>query len=319
MTNDRIPNPVLVVAGPTASGKSSLAVDAAEEFGGVVINGDSMQVYRDLRILTARPGAADEARVAHRLFGVLDAAEACSVGRWLDMATDEIAAAHGAAKLPIVVGGTGLYLKALLGGLAPIPAVEATIRAESEELYRRLGGEAFREALAELDPGAASRLPAGDRQRLVRAYEVVKATGRSLADWQGDAPAAAAVDAAFGVVILAPPREALYGAIDARFRAMVNGGALDEAAALAARGLDPGLPAMKAVGVRDLIDHLNGAPTLEVAIAAGQRATRNYAKRQTTWLRHQMPFGEVFDAQYSESIKPEIFSFIRQFLLTGQM
>ena len=312
MTEEPISNPVLIVAGPTASGKSALAVDAAEEFGGVVINGDSMQVYRDLRLLTARPGPDDEAQAPHRLFGVLDAAEACSVGRWLEMAGDEIAAAHAAARLPIVVGGTGLYLKALLEGLAPIPDVDAGIRAAAQDLYQRIGGEAFRDALAELDPEAASRLPPGDRQRLVRAFEVAQATGRSLGDWQRETATVAAVDATFAVVVLTPPREDLYATIDARFQSMVAGGALDEVAALAARGLPAGLPAMKAVGVRDLIDYLNGERTLEDATAAGQRATRNYAKRQATWLRHQMPFGQVFGAQYSESLRPKIFSFIRQ-------
>jgi tRNA dimethylallyltransferase len=319
MSSATIPNPVLVVAGPTASGKSALAIDAAREFDGVVINGDSMQVYRDLRILTARPDPADEARAPHRLFGVLDAAEVCSAGRWLAMAVDEIAAARDGGKLPIVVGGTGLYLKALLEGLAPVPEVAADLRRETRDLHARLGGEAFRAALAEIDAEAAAALPAGDGQRLIRAYEVAKGTGRTLAEWQGEPPAEPALDAAFAVVVLAPPRDTLYAAVDARFREMVDQGAVAEAATLVARGLDMGLPAMKAVGVRELAASSDGTVSLEDAIAAGQKATRNYAKRQLTWLRNQMPTGEVFVAQYSESLKPKIFSLIRQFLLTGPM
>src|SRR5512144_3283938 len=181
--------PVLIVGGPTGSGKSALALDAAEAFAGTVINADSMQVYRELRVLTARPSPSDEARVPHRLFGVLPAAERCSAGNWLGLAQAEIVTARNAGRLPIVVGGTGLYLKALSQGLAEVPPVPAAIRAEAEALYAEIGGEAFRRELARVDPQGASRLPPTDRQRFVRAYEVARATGRPLSDWQRRRPA----------------------------------------------------------------------------------------------------------------------------------
>jgi tRNA dimethylallyltransferase len=314
--NNPASQPVLIVAGPTGSGKSALAIDAAVEFGGAVINADSMQVYRELRLLTARPSAEDEARVPHRLFGVLPAAEACSVGRWLAMAADEIAAAWAEGRLPIVVGGTGLYLKALTNGLVPVPEIPEAVRGEARALHRRLGGEAFKDALALLDPGAAARLPAGDSQRLIRAYEVVAATGRTLADWQRQAPTAAAVDARFATIVLSPPRETLYAAVDARFDAMIAAGVLDEVRALVALGLDPALPAMKAVGVKELAAHLRGETGLEEACNAARKATRNFAKRQWTWLRHQLDSDEQVSEQYSERISPRLFSFIRQFVLT---
>jgi len=308
--------PLLIVAGPTASGKSALAMEVAEDFDGVVINADSMQVYRELRVLTARPSAADEARAPHRLFGVLPAAERCSAGRWLGMAAAEIAAARADGRLPIVVGGTGLYLGALTGGLAPVSQIPDDVRAEAKTLHARLGGEGFRAELAKLDPESAAALPAGDTQRLIRAWEVVWSTGRTLADWQRESAAPRMIGARTATIVLSPSREALYAAIDARFEAMVAGGALDEVRALLRLGLDPGLPAMKAVGLRELAAHLRGEVPLEAAIAAASRASRNYAKRQMTWLRYRVVPSLAIDAQYSESLRPKIFSFIRQFLLT---
>jgi len=314
------PSPALViVAGPTASGKSALALAVAEAIGGTVINADSMQVYRDLAVLTARPGAAELARAPHRLYGVIDAAEACSAGRWRDLALAEISLARQAGRVPVLTGGTGLYLRALLEGLAPVPPVPAALRAEARALHARLGGEAFRQALAEHDPDAARRLAAGDTQRLIRAYEVVWATGRPLADWrrgQGPAEGPPAVAA-----VLLPPRAELYAACDARFLAMMERGALAEVEALLARRLDPALPAMKAVGVRELAALLAGRMSREAAVAAAQQATRRYAKRQYTWFRHQMPEGGalrklVVDEQFSESLPGRILPFIRHSLLT---
>ena len=310
--------PILIIAGPTASGKSALALDAAEEFTGMVINADSMQVYRELRVLTARPTDGDEARVPHRLFGTLPVTEACSVGRWLGMARAEIEAARGAGRLPILVGGTGLYLKALTGGLAPVPGIPQGIRSQARRLHARLGGEAFRAELAKVDAEAARRLEAGDSQRLIRAFEVVRATGRPLADWQRQGAGGPATDARFATIVLAPPRDALYAAIDARLDTMIEEGALDEVAALDRLGLDAGLPAAKAVGVPELRRHLRGEITLDEALESAKRASRNFAKRQLTWLRHQMPGAHVVPAQYSESLRPEIFSFICRFLLTGR-
>ena len=308
---------VLVIAGPTASGKSRLAIDVARAFRGTVINADSMQVYRELRVLTARPDAEAEAAAPHRLFGVLPAAERCSAGRWLRMAEIEIEAALADGRLPIVAGGTGLYLKALLEGLAPIPEIPAGVVAQARALHARLGGPAFRDALAHLDPAAAARIPPGDEARLVRAFSVARATGRPLSVWQRDGRPTPALDAAFAIIALVPPRDVLYAAIDKRFDAMVRAGALDEVRRLAEANLDPGLPAMKVLGVREFLGHARGEIGLDEAVSAARRRTRNYAKRQITWLRHQLAGAHTINAQYSESLWPEIFSFIRQFLLTG--
>jgi tRNA dimethylallyltransferase len=311
---------LVVIGGPTASGKSGLAIAVAEAFGGTVINADSMQVYRDLRILTARPTPVDEARVPHRLYGVLDGAELCSAARWRAMALAEIEAAAAAGRLPVVVGGTGLYLRALTEGLAEIPPVPDEIRAASRALHAEIGGAAFRERLAALDPAGAARLPPGDTQRLIRAYEVAAATGRPLGAWLDAARREAQrLDAEIATIVLQPPRGPLHEACDARFAAMIeHGGALDEVRALVARGLDPALPVMKAVGVRELAACLAGALPLAEAVARAQRETRRYAKRQTTWFRHQAPAGAtIIGEQFSERLVPGIFSFIRQFLLTG--
>ena len=229
----RTPPPVFVVGGPTASGKSAFAMALAERFDGVVINADSMQVYRDLAILTARPSAGDEARVPHRLFGLLDAADICSVARWRDLALAEIDAAHADGRRAIVVGGSGLYLRALMSGIAPVPPIPQAVRDAARARHVELGAMAFHAALAGRDPVMAARLAPGDRQRTIRAWEVIEATGRSLADWQAET--AAAVPFVFDVVLLLPPRAALYAACDSRFAAMLDVGALDEVRALDAR------------------------------------------------------------------------------------
>jgi tRNA dimethylallyltransferase len=310
-----MPSPLIVIGGPTATGKSALALRLAESSGGVVINADSMQVYRDLAVLTARPGPAEAARAPHRLYGVLDAADPCSAARWREMALAEIAAAEAAGRLPVLVGGTGLYIRALIEGIAEVPEIPAAIREEARALHRALGGEAFRARLAERDPAGAARLAPGDTQRLVRAYEVVAATGTPLAEWQcRTGPASPGFDV-FAVTLL-PERAALYTACDARLVAMIEGGALEEVRRLAGRGLDPGLPLMKAVGVRELVRHVAGEIGREEAVALAQRATRNYAKRQSTWFRHQFPTARIVAAQFSESTAQEIFSFLRGFLLT---
>ena len=315
--------PVLVIAGATASGKSRLALDAAEALCGVIINADSMQVYRELSVLTARPGAADQARAPHRLYGVLSGAERCSAGRWRALAVAEIEACHGANQVPIVVGGTGLYMRALEKGLAEVPEVPAAARAAAEAMHRELGGTAFHAALAVRDPAMAARLRPSDRQRLVRAWEVLDATGRSLADWHDDGQRgdATASPYRFCTIVCSPPRDALYAACDARVAAMIDAGAVAEVQALVALNLDPALPVMKALGVAALGRYLAGEVSLDAAIAATQQQTRNYAKRQMTWLRTQLlpdhPDAIVVVEQYSESLWPKIFKNIRQFLLTG--
>ncbi len=308
---------MVVVAGPTASGKSALALILAEAFGGVVINADSMQVYDALRILTNRPIAADEARAPHRLYGVVPAAEPCSAARWRSLAMAEITAAHEAGRLPIVTGGTGLYIRALIEGLAPIPDIPEAVRGRARELHASLGGPGFHDRLAAADPEMAARLAPGDSQRMIRALEVIEATGRSLAEWQRLPPAGGALAEPVLTLALAPRRGPLYEACDARFTAMIEAGALDEARALEALGLDPAAPVMKALGVPQLRRHLAGESSLPEAIAAAQQATRNYAKRQLTWFRHQTGGAVVFGQRYSTEMGRDAIEEIRRFLLTG--
>lgn len=306
----------VVVAGPTASGKSALAVRIAEAFGGVVINADALQVYRDLRVLTARPDPADEARVPHRLYGTMAAVESCSAGRWLLLATQEIEAVWAAGRLPVVTGGTGLYLKALAEGLSPMPQVPPSIRAKANALYAHLGPAAFHAEVAKRDPTIARRLPPTDRQRLVRAYEMAEATGRPLSQWQAENRPRPPLAARFLTLRLMPEREALNAACDGRFMAMMARGALDEVAALLALNLDPTRSILKALGVPELAAHLRGETGLDEAVAAAQRSTRNFAKRQMTWFRHQLHDAHSWNEQFSESLEEKIFPFIRQFLLT---
>ncbi len=305
---------VVIVAGPTASGKSALALALAEEFGGTVINADSMQLYRELRILTARPDALAGERAPHLLYGVLGAGAPASAGKWRAMALRAIENARVAKRLPIVVGGTGLYLRALTQGLSPIPPVPEKIRAEARALHAKLGGKKFRAGLMERDPATAARLDPGDTQRLIRAHEVLEATGTPLSVWQAKSGEKSAHR--FFPILLMPDRAELHAAIDARFLGMMQAGALDEARALKALKLDPALPAMKALGVPVLIQHLDGAIPLEEAVKCAQAASRQYAKRQATWFRHQFQADLTINAQYSERLLTKIFPKIRQFLLT---
>jgi tRNA dimethylallyltransferase len=278
---------IWLIAGPTASGKSALALRLAAEIGAEIVNADSMQLYADLRILTARPSLEEEGSAPHHLFGVADSADGWSVGRWLRTATDVLAQIAARGRPAIVVGGTGLYFSALTKGLADIPEVPAEVRRAVGEDYDRIGEAAFRQRLAVHDPAAAARIEAGDRQRLIRAWAVHSATGRALSDWRETGEPVLAPGAWRGVA-LEPPRETLYARCDARLEAMIAAGALDEVATLAARGLDPELPALKAVGYRELAAHLRGDVALPEALAAAQMQTRRYAKRQTTWMRGQM-------------------------------
>ncbi|MEO1225342.1 MAG: tRNA (adenosine(37)-N6)-dimethylallyltransferase MiaA [Pseudomonadota bacterium] len=321
MPTEKNTPPVIVIAGPTASGKSGVALTLARELDGVVINADSMQVYADLRILTARPTAEDEAAAPHSLYGVLPAEQPCSAAAWVDMALAEIALAQSHGRQPILVGGTGLYLKALTEGLNQIPAIPAHVRQATRDLHEQLGGPAFHEQLSRWDPAMARRLEPGDTQRLIRAWEVMAATNRSLADWQADEIVGPPPDMRFDLHILMPPREPLYAMCDARFLTMIEQGGLDEAAALAARDLSSDLPAMKAVGVPELLAHLGGMIDLSTAIAKAQQATRNLAKRQFTWFRNQVlperlapsvHASHVYGAQYSESLTTEILQKIRK-------
>jgi len=277
--------PILTVAGPTASGKSALALALAERLGGTVINADALQVYRDLRILTARPTAADEARAPHRLYGQLDAAEACSAGRWLGLAKAAIAEAEASGRTPILCGGTGLYLKALEQGLARVPPLPAEARTAAAADLARLGATGLHAALAARDPAGAAALVPQDRQRLLRAWAVLQTTGRPLSHWQA---AGGEGGRRLRWVVLLPPRELLRAAVAERWQAMLRAGALAEVSRLLERGLDPALPAMKAVGVRELGEVLAGRLDLAAAGERAVAATRQYLKRQTSWLRTQV-------------------------------
>jgi tRNA dimethylallyltransferase len=279
----------VLVGGPTATGKSTLAMHLAATSGGVIINADSMQLYRELRILTARPRAAEEACVPHRLYGVLAADQPGSAGSWLALAATAIGEAAGQGRPAIVVGGTGLYLHALLHGLAAVPAVPATERAAANALYEEQGGPGFHALLRARDPVMAARLQQHDRQRLIRAWEVVSATGRSLAAWQADQPERVTLPQPVVGLALMPPRAEIYARIGRRLEAMIAAGALDELRALRALRLAPDLPLLKAVAVRELLGHLEGRQSLPDALARATTQTRRYAKRQLTWLRHQLP------------------------------
>ncbi|WP_368507269.1 tRNA (adenosine(37)-N6)-dimethylallyltransferase MiaA [Bradyrhizobium lupini] len=279
----------VLIAGPTASGKSALALELALAAGGVVINADSMQVYRDLRIITARPTLGDEAQVPHRLYGHVDAAVNFSAGAWVGDAAKALEAAKAEGRLPIFIGGTGLYFKALTAGLSVVPPIPLEVREDVRARLERNGVEALHDELAASDPRAAERLNRRDRTRIARALEVVEATGRSLLDWHHEGQPPLLPKDSFRAVFLAPERDELYPRIDARFDAMLGAGALEEAVRLAARNLDPLLPAMKAHGVPALIRHLRGELSLEQAATIGRADTRHYAKRQFTWFRHQLP------------------------------
>ncbi len=279
----------VLIAGPTASGKSALALALAEAANGIVINADSMQVYRDLRTITARPTPDDEARASHRLYGYCDAAVNCSAGSWVKDAGVALDEARSSNRLPIFIGGSGLYFKALMRGLSAVPPIAPEVRESVRLRLERHGVEKLHAELSARDPVSAEKLKIRDRSRIARALEVFEATGRSLTDWHKEGlPPLLPADECVALFI-APDRDELYRRIDARFSTMVNSGALEEVAALAARKLDPLLPAMKAHGVPALIRHLEGEITLEEAVEIGRADTRHYAKRQFTWFRHQLP------------------------------
>ncbi|HEY0420566.1 MAG TPA: tRNA (adenosine(37)-N6)-dimethylallyltransferase MiaA [Acetobacteraceae bacterium] len=309
----------LIVAGPTCSGKSALAMAVAERIGGVVINADAMQVYRELCVITARPSAADEMRMPHKLYGVRPAAEAGSVAWWRGAALAEMDAARAQGVLPILCGGTGMYFSSLVEGLAEIPDVGEEARAEARWMLAEFGPVALHASLAKVDQATAARLRPGDSQRVARAWEVWRGTGRGLAAWQAAKPAPAPWR--FTALMLDPPREALRQAIASRFAAMLREGAIEEVRALLAQGLDPALPAMRAHGVPELAACLRGEITLAEAERRAVLATGQYTKRQATWFRHQRLADPARThtiharftglEQFSESGAGEIFTFIQ--------
>lgn len=279
----------VLIAGPTASGKSALALELAAQTDGVIINADSMQVYRNLRIITARPSEEEMLRAPHLLYGHIDAAEIYSAGRWLREAEQTIATAREAGRLAIVIGGTGLYFSALLKGLSAVPEVSAEVRQQIRDLGEKNSNEALHAMLLARDPRTAAEIRVSDRQRILRALEVIEATGRGLAEWRAEPGVPVLNTGMYRAIFLETDRDALGKRIDARFDAMLEAGALDEVKRLKARNLDPRMPAMKAHGVPWLIRYLDGEISLEEAAAQGKRDTRQYAKRQETWFRNQLP------------------------------
>ncbi len=302
----------LIVAGPTCSGKSALALALAERLGGVVINADSMQVYRELRIVTARPTAQEEARVPHALYGIRAAAEPGNVAWWRKAALAAMAAARGLGRIPILCGGTGLYFASLVDGISEIPECGEPARAEARWLLAEHGPTALHAALAKVDPATAARLRPSDSQRVARAWEVWRGTGRGLVAWQCHKGVPAPWR--FSAILLDPPREVLRAAIAGRFGAMLAAGALDEVRALLALGLDAAVPALRAHGVPELSAHLRGELALDAAARRAEVVTGQYTKRQATWFRHKrmadparthMIHARIGDfEQFSESSKP---------------
>ncbi|WP_169569859.1 tRNA (adenosine(37)-N6)-dimethylallyltransferase MiaA [Sneathiella limimaris] len=309
----------VLLAGPTASGKSALAIAIAKEFDGVVINGDSMQVYSGLRVITARPSEEEEAECPHKLYGVLEPDDFCSAARWRDMALAEIEAARAAGKLPIICGGTGLYFEILTKGIAEVPAISDEVRDGLRELQRKEGNQVIYDRLMEKDPEMAAKLNLGDSQRLLRALEVVEETGVPLGEWHKKAPEGPVLEGPRLWLALLPDRAWLYERCERRLDWMVDdGAAIEEVAEVLKHNLDPELPAMKALGVPEIRAFLEGELTKEEAKDRIKLLTRRYAKRQMTWVRNKMTEAKISSAQDLESLKAEFFPFIRQFLLTTQ-
>ncbi len=311
---------VVILAGPTASGKSALAADLAEALGGSIINADSMQVYRDLPVLTAQPDAADFHRVPHRLYGFLDLDDACDAQRWAELAAAEIDTVLAAGRVPILVGGTGLYIRALTTGFSPLPPIPDDVRTEARRLVAEQGAPAVHALLAERDPAMAAVLKPTDKQRVARAWEVLLATERPLSWWQAQPPVSPTAHR-FLSFVLNPDRGELYRAVDGRFAAMVTRGALDEVARAEAQPRETAAGGRKALGYPELAAVIAGRMPLEAAIPAAQQATRRYAKRQLTWFRHQVPQANFISPdmpamKFSQSYVAEMRHKIREFLLT---
>ena len=302
-------SPYIMIAGPTASGKSQLAIDLARRFNGAVINADSMQLYADLEVVTARPQPQDMQDIPHHLFGICDAAHRASVAEWLGLAATAIANVRSAGQLPIIVGGTGMYLQAGLRGIAPVPDVPADLHQHCIDLYLQLGGAKFRDMLAGYDADIAARLVDGDSQRLIRAMGVAMTTDRPLSWWQQQPHKGAFLGSVITIAMM-PPRPTLYDRINQRFDHMLAHGAVDEVARLMARQLDPGLPLMKALGVAPIAAFLVGNMTKDDAAFIAKRDSRRYAKRQMTWIRNNFNAQITVEKKYSESLYEKIFSLI---------
>lgn len=279
--------PVLIIGGPTASGKSQHAINYARENNGVIINGDSMQIYKELPILTAQPSASDLEHTQHKLYGELSGGDQCSVARWQKLAIQAIEDAWQQNKAPIVVGGTGMYLKSLTKGISSIPDIDPAIRTKARSLHKELGNDAFYKELQKVDADMASKLHPSNTQRVIRAYEVMLSTGNSLAQWQQQTDKSAIAHLDCTVKLLMPTKEELHERANKRFGQMIKDGALHEVQALLDKNYAPTLPVMKAIGVQELMAHLQGKITLSEALELAQIATRQYIKRQLTWFKNQ--------------------------------
>ena len=297
----------IMVAGPTASGKSALAIDLANALDGVIINADSMQIYTDLSIVTACPDETELAQAPHQLYNYLDGAKACSVGKWMMLATKAVTDARAAGKVPILCGGTALYLNAAQHGMSEIPEIAASLHDDVITEHKEKGGAVMLAELADIDPVIAARLSEGDSQRITRAIEVYRQTGRPLSEWQNDEPSGQLSGNAFNFLI-APDRASLYQRIDTRFAKMMDCGALEEVSALLDRRLAPRLPIMKAVGVPQIADYLAGHCDKDTAIAEAQKQSRRYAKRQFTFFRNNFITNYLVQETYSERKKLDFFS-----------
>jgi len=310
--------PIIVIGGPSTSGKSNLAAALSYEFNGVVINADSMQVYRGLEITSGAPTFKLRSSCPHFLYGVLDPKDSCSAGMWRDLAVEQINKAHRNDCIPVVVGGTGLYLRSLINGINKIPPVLRSVRKNIRDRIKNEGPEGLHSELAAYDPESASRIASSDKQRIARALEIYFSTGKKLSDWLTSIQTVEQKYIFFTITIL-PERQLLYRYCDQRFLTMVENGIIEEVASLIARRLSYCLPAMKALGVKQISAYLQGDIPLDEAISLSQLATRQYVKRQFTWFRNQIVTDMIIKEKYSEKIREEIFSDVRKFLLTNSI
>lgn len=298
---------ILVITGPTASGKTAFAIQVARALGnGVIINADSMQLYREIPIITAQPDAEERDAALHLLYSVMSAREHGSVAVWLDLVTQAIDTQCAMGNQPILVGGTGMYIRSLMEGISPVPDIRPEIRAEVRAAFDTLGNSAFYAKLQDIDPDMAARLSPGDSQRMMRAVEVMAETGKSLAEWQRIPPTPFYAKERFIGYFLSPPREQIYATCNTRFEQMIETGILDEVKALDAMQLDDSLPAMRAHGVPEIRAYLQGTMTLEQAVSQAQQHTRNYVKRQLTWQRNQLPDFTVLEQPAVDCVLEEL-------------
>ena len=317
MSSDKQENRCIVICGPTASGKSSLAMKLATELNGEIINADSMQVYNELKILTSRPSSTDMENIPHNLFGIRRIVEPCSVNIWINLTKNTISEIIDRGRTPIVCGGTGMYIHYLSKSLSKVPEIPTSVRLQAREKLKVLGNENFSKELIKLDPLLGTKISIGDSQRLTRAWEVIKSTGRSLAAWNMEA--AKATDLNLYHVLLMPDREILYRICDQRFLGFMDQGALSEAETIKNMDLDPSLPAMKALGLSQINKYLDGEMNLDDAIKHAQQKTRNYAKRQMTWFRNQLEPNFLSTKPYDGSINQELMALVIKFLKKSKL